>query len=209
MFEDVLSKEAITVVEELSPILTDFYLGGGTGLALQLNHRRSLDLDFFSGGLFNPEVLLKKVLPEKALFVREGTLHCEKGGVRLSFLFYESPLIYPPIMWRKVKVADWRDIIAEKFKAISQRGSKKDFYDLYAIVRLKTTIEDSCRIFKERFSSSGINIYHVLKSLSFFEDAEGEPDPILLVTGEEWGWERVKAFFVDHIHQFERGLVGE
>ncbi|WP_460176483.1 nucleotidyl transferase AbiEii/AbiGii toxin family protein [Thermodesulfovibrio hydrogeniphilus] len=83
----------------------------------------------------------------------------------MSFLYYNHPLIYPTISWQKVRVADFKDITAEKIKAISQRGTKKDFYDLYAVLKLKLSIKEACVIFKKRFASSGINFYHVLKSL--------------------------------------------
>ncbi|MBI3754093.1 MAG: nucleotidyl transferase AbiEii/AbiGii toxin family protein [Deltaproteobacteria bacterium] len=208
MFEEVLSEEAIAAAEELSPLLADFYLAGGTGLALQLGHRKSVDFDFFSRELFQSDILLQKIRPDKILFAREGTLHCEKRGVKLSFLFYETALIYSPAVWRKIKVADWRDIIAEKFKAISQRGSKKDFYDLYAAVILKMGIEEACLIFKKRFGSSDMNLYHVLKSLTFFDDAEGEPMPHLLMGGEKWEWKNIKIFFEENIYRFEKGLIG-
>ncbi len=60
--------------------------------------------------------------------------------------------------------------------------------------------------FKLRFKESGINYYHVLKSLVFFEDADQEPDPIMLMTGDDWKWERIKSFFIDHINHFEEEL---
>jgi len=110
--------------------------------------------------------------------------------VKLSFLYYSHPLIYPTISWRKVPVADFKDITAERIKAISQRCTKKDFYDLYAVLKLKLSIKEACVIFKKRFTSSGINLYYVLKSL-FFEDAEEDPKPILLVKGKDWEWRGV------------------
>jgi hypothetical protein len=207
MFENVLSKEAIKVVDTFSPMLGNFYLAGGTGLSLQLGHRKSEDMDFFSGELFNTEVLLSKIKPEHTLYVTEGTVHCELKGIKLSFLFYKQPLIYPTIIWHEIKIAEWRDIVAEKFKAISQRGSKKDFYDLYAVLKQKLSIEETCQIFKERFSASGLNKYHVLKSIVFFEDAEDDPAPIILMAGREWEWESVKNFFEKNISRFEKELL--
>ena len=207
MFENVLSEDAIKVIEKLFPMPGRFYLAGGTGLALQLGHRRSEDLDFFTTELFNTDVLLNKINPEHTLYVTEGTVHCEHRGIKLSFLFYKQPLLYPTIKWHSIEIADWKDIVAEKFEAISQRGSKKDFYDLYAVLKLKLSIAEACQIFKERFSASDLNMYHVLKSIVFFEDAEDEPAPIILMSGREWEWESIKGFFEQNISKFEKGLL--
>lgn len=207
MFENVLPENAIKVIDQLSDKLGDFYLAGGTGLAIQLGHRKSLDLDFFSPKIFNTDVLLDRVKPDKTFLVQEGTVHCELNQVKLSFLYYSQPLLYPTILWRKINLADLRDIVAEKFKAISQRGTKKDFYDLYAVLNLKLPIEEACRVFKARFASSQLNYYHVLRSLVFFEDAEEEPQPTLLLKSSDWEWSYVKKFFEQNIKQFEKFLL--
>ncbi|MDI6767924.1 MAG: nucleotidyl transferase AbiEii/AbiGii toxin family protein [Bacteroidota bacterium] len=206
MFEEVISKEMIEVVNELQPHLSEFYLAGGTGLALQLRHRRSIDLDFFSFKGFEAEELLRKIKPDKLLIVRTDTIHCEKSSVKLSFIYYSIPLIYKPAIWRGLQVADWRDITAEKMKAISQRCSKKDFYDLFAVIKLKAEISSVCNDFKKKFSSTQINLYHVLKSLVFFDDADSEPMPNILISDEAWRWENVKSFFTMNVHQFEMEL---
>lgn len=207
MFEQVLSKGALKVIIDLSGRIRGFYLAGGTGLALQLGHRRSEDFDFFSPEPFSTDALLEKIRPDSTLVVREGTIHCELKGIKLSFLFFRQPLVWPTISWRGVDVADWRDITAEKFRAISDRGSKKDFCDLYAVLQTKLSIEEACSVFKRRFSSSGINMYHVLRSITFFEEAEHDPQPILITQGKEWEWETVKTFFEKNVQQFKDGLM--
>jgi hypothetical protein len=208
MFENVLSENTIKVVNAILSKINDFYLAGGTGLALQLGHRKSADLDFFSPEIFNTDVILNKIQPDKTLLVREGTVHCELKGIKLSFLFYSQPLVYPTTVWSGLNLADWRDIAAEKFKTIAQRGSKKDFYDLFAVLKLKLSIGEACEIFKNRFLSANINMYHVLTSLTFFEEAEEEPSPVLLMEGEEWQWKKVKIFFESNIKEFEKYLIG-
>lgn len=51
---------------------------------------------------------------------------------------------------------------------------------------LKSSIHDICLEFRNKFKNSDINLYHVLKSLTYFEDAECEPLPILLLSGDDW-----------------------
>jgi hypothetical protein len=206
MFEEVLSSEAINIIESLSPHVDTFYLAGGTGLALQLGHRRSHDLDFFSDRIFNPDSILARISADKVFFTELGTVHCELRGIRISFLYYNVPLIQPPLPWRGIKIAHYKDIVAEKVKTISQRGSKKDFIDLYAILKLKGSIKEVCELFKNRFKALDMNYYHVLKSLIFFEDAEQEPSPLMLLSGEDWKWEKIKAFFLNNVGLFEHEL---
>lgn len=207
MFEKVLSKNALNVIAGLAPELDGFYLAGGTGLALQIGHRKSKDLDFFTPFMFDAERLRDGIPACKAMLVRHGTLHCEVNKVKISFLFYRQPLAYPAVSWNGLKVADWRDIAAEKFKTIAQRGSKKDFYDLYAVLKLKMPLKDACGIFKNRFGSAGISMYHVLRGLVYFDDADNESSPKLLMRGNDWEWKTVKAFFTGNIKSFEKNIV--
>ena len=87
MFKEVLSTEAIPVIGLLAPHLETFYLAGGSGLALQLGHRKSDDLDFFSDRLFNTDVLLSLVSADKVFFTSKGSVHCEIKGIRVSFFY--------------------------------------------------------------------------------------------------------------------------
>ncbi len=206
MFEEVLPVNAASILQRITPCLQDFYLAGGTGLALQLGHRKSADFDFFSDHPFNIDLLISRINPDKILMSAEGILHCESDGVKLSFLYYSQPRLFPAITWQNVNLADWRDISAEKMKAISQRGSKKDFVDLYTVIKLKSTIEQVCQTFKDRFSPSTINYYHVLRSLTFFEEAEGEPEPVMVMKGVDWEWQVIKEFFLRNIQVFEKQL---
>lgn len=157
MFEEAVTEEAREVIKEISHFLVDFYLAGETGLALQVGHRRSYDLDFFTQKSFNPQIVLDQIRPERIHSIEKETLHCELRGVRLSFLYNELPLIFEPVEWNKIKVAHWLDITAEKFKTLSQRCSKKDFYEIYFAIK-NSSIETVCSAFVKRFSKTGINI---------------------------------------------------
>jgi hypothetical protein len=84
---------------------------------------------------------------------------------------------------------------------------KNLFYDLYAIIQLKSSIPEVCTFFKERFAKSGLNFYQVLKSLTFFEDADNDPAPRLLGKSKTWKWTEVTAFFIRNIHQFQKYLL--
>ena len=176
-------------------ILSDFYLAGGTGLALQLGHRRSIDLDFFSSKGFDEDALLRQVeqLPDvSSVEKNKHTLHASIQGTKVSFLGgYDYPLLFPLRTFQQVSVADARDIACMKITTLMSRGKKRDFIDAYAASReygLKTLIG----LFEQKYAPTHYNPEHVLKSLTYFDDAEGDPMPEMLV---QLSWEESKQFF--------------
>ena len=209
MFESVIADNIHSLLPDLEKPAKSFYLAGGTALALQLGHRKAIDLDFFSMDKFDSEDLINLIKPKKIVESRKNTLHCHHQGVRLSFLYYPIPLISPLIYWHHLAVAHAKDILAKKFKTVSQRGAKKDFCDLYALFFERYTIKEGCSFFLQRFNNTGINNYSVLKSLTYFNDADHEPDPIWITDDYSTEWENIKQFFVSNIKLFKKYLLDE
>jgi len=176
------------------PVLAPFYLAGGTGLALQLGHRRSLDLDLFVGENFNEGYLVQKLqyLEGFALVAKEpGTVYANVRETRVSLIAYDYPVLFPLQSFLGTKVADSRDIGCMKISAIASRGTKRDFVDLYAVCGqfgLKQLLDR----FHEKFAKTNYSKVHILKSLTYFENAEQEPMPHMLVP---LTWEKVREFF--------------
>lgn len=177
------------------PLIAPFYLAGGTGLALHLGHRRSVDLDFFLAKQFNEDSLIQKLLHLErfALVSKESaTIHATVRETKVSFIAYEYPLLFPFKSFLGTNVADPREIGCMKISAIASRGTKRDFVDLYAASQqfgLKYLLE----WFEGKFSRTHYSKVHVLKSLSYFDEAEKDPMPHMLVS---LSWEEVKAFFI-------------
>lgn len=136
--------------------------------------------------------------------MEKETLICIVDGIKISFFYYEIPLLFEKLDFKGIKIADYRDILAEKIKTTSQRGSKKDFYDIYSIFK-KIEISEGIKIFKEKFADKDINYYHVLKNLTYFEDAENEPSVIAL--NKPYSWNEVKKFFIKNIREFEKEMM--
>lgn len=183
-----------------------FYLAGGTGLALQLGHRKSFDFDLFTPGNFFPEelstLLGRHKISSQGEIRSHGTLHCILEEVKTSFIFYDSPLNFPLLQFNSLNIADWRDITVEKLRIVADRGQKKDFFDLYfglSILGIDALIELSVKKFGE-----SVNYFHLLKGMTYFDDAEKNPEPMLLDTSVTW--EKVKHFFVTHITEFEKSF---
>ena len=110
-------------------------LAGETGLALQLGHRISEDFDFFRTHGLNTEALferLSEVATCDTLYSDERTLSVLIDGVKLSFFQVREPFLFPAAPYTFFEVADIRDIALMKLLAVTNRGSRKDFVDLFA-----------------------------------------------------------------------------
>lgn len=212
MFENALTEKTKRLLQKIGPVMSEesFYLAGGTGLALQFGHRISEDLDFFKEASFNAEMLLsllkRRVDVVSDVVMEPETLLVLLDGVKCSFFFYEVPLLYEKVDFGSIKIAEWRDIVSEKVKTISQRNSKKDFLDVYfAIESNRLSIEEVVALFRRRFESTKLNLYHTLRSLTYFEDADKEPDPVPS-EGHPIHWGEVKSFFLKNVKEFERNF---
>ena len=172
------------------PFLKDFYLAGGTGLALHLGHRKSIDLDVFSDNFPKRDVLLQNLAGLKPKVIQEapGTLDLTIQGVKVSFLEYNYKLLEPTSTFEKVALASVIDIACMKLTAVSSRGSKKDFVDIYFILD-KHPLEELLRMCQKKFSKVSYQELHIIKSLTYFDDADNDPDPDFL---ENISWATVK-----------------
>ena len=176
-------------------VLDRFYLAGGTGLALRFGHRMSRDFDFFVPSLFDENSLLAEVdrLVGFSLVAKEPhTLHAVVQETKVSFLGYPYPMLFPSAQFLQVAIADSRDIACMKISAIASRGMKRDFVDLYASAQ-QFGLGALLQLFERKYAQSKYNRLHILKSLTFFEDAEKDPMPHMLIPMD---WEQVKEFFV-------------
>ncbi len=195
------SRELLARLEALnSPELEGWTLAGGTGLALQAGHRVSEDFDFFNVEPFNGDRLhrdLARAAAVETLQQEEGTLTVLAGGVKLSFFSVPDPFLFAGQSYSFFQVADVRDIALMKLAAIASRGSRKDFVDLHTILRGGLTLEECFGWLPRKYGKGRLNTYHVLKSLTSFEDAEREPMPRML---EPFDWRECKAFFVREAH---------
>lgn len=199
-----VSTEILSNLYKTVPLFK-FYLAGGTGLALLLGHRFSQDFDFFSMELFNEEILLQKLKGQRNLSdisKDEHTLHFILKGIKISLLGFPYPLLFPLKEFElnsgaSINVADERDIACMKISAISGRGTKRDFIDLYVASRI-FNLSDLVKLFLKKFSLTPYNNVHILKSLTYFADAEAEPMPDMLIP---LSWDDVKKFFTSEIPQ--------
>jgi predicted nucleotidyltransferase component of viral defense system len=181
---------------------TGFYLAGGTSLALQIGHRQSEDLDFFTQSEILPARITEQLqnIGELSVSQEESrTINAVLNDVKVSFLSYPYPLAYPLIELDGRLLADERDIAAMKLSAIAGRGAKKDFFDIFFLLQ-KYSLREMIGFFETMFIKKQYNQIHLLKSLMYFEDAEHDPDPIMLIPTS---WNEVKDSIKNEVSSLE------
>jgi len=188
------------------PQLKDFYLAGGTALALQLGHRISHDLDLFSGVVqlddVEKAVILEAIgqlgLTTKADKERDRTLHLKVNQISVSLFHYRYPLVRPLIdMDNMMRLAAIEDIGLMKIAAINNRGIRRDFIDLFFICQ-NLSLESLLELGKKKFPHWRDFSVQAARSLVYFGDAEKGSMPEML---QQVNWEVVKGFFIDELER--------
>ncbi len=203
----VITKEEKQILELLSKekFSENFYLAGGTALALQLYHRISADLDFFSEKYFEPlkiSKLLELKFAEKYKTIgrEKGTLHCKINNTLISFLMFPYPLLEKKQKRiNNIKIAGIKDIAAMKLSSVHGRGTKKDFIDLFFILQKKYTLDDLLSYYSRKFHVLKDEIPILMKSLIYFSDADFDPDPVFL---QKCSWDHIKKFFIKEVTKY-------
>lgn len=158
---EALTKAGTKLWPQLSN-LNDFYLAGGTAVALRLGHRVSVDFYFF-----NNKPLLNNLLPrieqlfrdhkQKIVVNNSGELTLLVNNTKLTFLEYPFPLLYPTTVTNGIKLATIPELAAMKAYTIGRRGSFKDYFDLYCIIKsghdLTTIINDAEKKYTDNFNT--------------------------------------------------------
>jgi predicted nucleotidyltransferase component of viral defense system len=179
--------------------LKQFVLVGGTALALQIGHRKSVDLDLFTIQDFSTDELLPTLLQDYRLqpdMQMPQTLICSIEDIKVDFIRFKYPFIRPFVEIDGIKMLSVEDIAPMKLDAITGRGSKKDFYDLYYLLQL-FDLEQLFALYKEKYPHQ--TTFHVARSLVYFEDAENNPDPYIF--DKKLTWTKVKKAIVKIIQK--------
>lgn len=177
--------------------LNSFVLVGGTALALQLGNRKSVDLDLFSNTDFSSNELLISLLDDYQIVVTNQlpkTLISTINEVEVDFIKFHYPFIRPFVVIENIRMASIEDIAAMKLDAITGRGSKKDFYDLFFLLK-QYSINELFSFYTEKYPHQ--TTFHVARSLTYFEDAEMQPNPA--VFDKTITWEVVKQKIISCI----------
>lgn len=172
-----------------------FYLAGGTAIALYFGHRQSQDLDFFSVDQFDPDTLQENLARFGAFETTKkerNTLTGKLIKAKLSFFKIPDKPIKPLLHLDSIRLADLLDLALMKIMAISDRGAKRDFIDLYVLSDRFKPLEELLESLPEKYGEWKYNLAHILRSIGYFADAEEEDTPLLF---EPITWKQVKSYF--------------
>jgi hypothetical protein len=207
-YADVMPEAQRRVLKAGAPVATAnrFYLAGGTAIAIYLGHRESIDLDWFTGESMGDPLDCANHLRAGGFelnvsSVARGTVHGSSNGVKLSFLEYRYPLLRPVVQWPEYgcDLASLEDLACMKLSAISSRGARKDFIDLHALGTERFSLAEMLDLYQQKFDTT--DLFHVLSSLTYFDDAEAEAIPKL---HRPLDWNEVKRSFKDWVNDYVR-----
>jgi predicted nucleotidyltransferase component of viral defense system len=205
LYFSVLSKKQIQLLRKLKFLKKyGFYLAGGTALALQIGHRTSVDFDFYTEKKFDSRKLReefdKRFKKVQEIYIAEDTLELNIDGVGVSFFKYPYKLIRPCQKINEINLASKEDIAAMKIISISQRGRKRDFIDIYFLIK-EFGLEQIIQFVKEKYPM--FNIYVGLQGLTYFKDANEDPEKVRFKLLKEVKWTEIKKFIIQEVKKFK------
>ncbi|OPX28418.1 MAG: hypothetical protein B1H09_07845 [Gemmatimonadaceae bacterium 4484_173] len=202
-------KETLELLKQLmaQKSLQDFFLVGGTALALQAGHRISLDIGMFTLKQFDSEELLTEL--QKQFVISNAATGknslsfdaaCSTGSndsfVKVDLIRYSYPLLNPVEQIDGIRMLSIEDIIPMKLSAISGRGAKKDFYDIFYLFH-EYGVKEMLSLFKAKYPA--VNEFQIIKSLTYFDDADLGQDP---QTIEKVSWEEIKTVITREMRSY-------
>lgn len=194
----VATKDAYDAIKHALFLQDHWYLAGGTAMALQCGNRVSEDLDFFTTERdFDISYIISQLQPLDFTLTSQShaTLYGIVKGAKVSFIAYPFfKFVQPTIQDENIKVIHIDDIAVMKVIAVSQRGKKRDFFDLYWYLQNRMDIRHVLAKLDSQYPNTKHTHYHILKSLAYFEDAEPDADPVIFFKAD---WRTVKAYFQD------------
>ena len=198
--QGVVTEETLGLMKGLmsEDCLADFFLVGGTALALRLGHRKSIDIDMFTRHDISVDEL-QSYLSGKYRFREEfrakNTLKGDIDGIKVDLITYDYPLIQPlEETDGNIRIASTEDIIAMKLSAITDSGTRvKDFTDIAYLSRDFSLNQMLC-FYEAKFN--GVNIFSAAKALVYFDDIDFANEPVELV-GAKFDWKKVNQRLID------------
>lgn len=199
---ETISSDTLNLFKRLASLeeLSGARLAGGTALALQIGHRKSIDLDFFGHIDYSMDELkmaMESVSEDVQPVNSTKTMRFYVvEGVKIDVVNYPYSWIDESVTEDGLVLAGIEDIAAMKLAAITNRGTKKDFIDLFFL--LKTySLSQMLDMYLKKYSDS--QLFTVLKSLVYFVDAESDPMPHML---QDVSWEEVKEKIIVSVNDF-------
>jgi len=187
LYKSTVGESTFKLLEQLMLIdeFSKLRLVGGTALALQIGHRISVDLDLFGEIEFDNQVFIGF---NKVQVIKKSTNIniFEINDVKVDVVNYAYPWLDSELNIENIRLAGLKDIAAMKIAAVTGRGSKKDFVDLFFLLK-EFSFNEIIDFYKQKYSDA--SIYLALKSLVYFDDADNDPPLNML---KDISWQSIK-----------------
>ncbi len=206
LYPEILNQNQLDIIDELDfDRKNKIYLAGGTALALYLNHRTSVDLDFYTEReIDNNEVLVKLQNTFDNLVVnlhQKNTLLLTIINTDTSLFYYPYGLIGKTETYKKIEIASIEDVAAMKVGALVQRGKRRDFVDLFYLLQ-KFSLDEILKFTLKKFP--GYQEMLVLRALIFFEGAEGEDlQRGIRIFDKNFSWTKAKEKIFEEVKKYQ------
>lgn len=196
MIDGILPAETDSLLKKMGTqtLPQGAYLAGGTACALWLGHRKSVDLDFFVPTEFEVVAWRQKWEQEldfEMLNQDWQILEGQAQDVKLALFYYRYPLIEPTTNYQGIQVASLEDLAAIKLETLIGRGTKRDFIDLYFLVK-KLGLKSVFGCYDRKYGNFETRELLIRKALVYFAEADNDEMPNMLVPAE---WKSIKKYF--------------
>ncbi len=203
LFYETIDSKTLELLKKLQeiPEFSNLYLVGGTSLALQIGHRISVDIDLFGKINVDELTILKQLNRIGKITVLKKSQNINIyliDGIKVDIVNYHYKWLNAPISIDGLLLADKKDIAAMKLSAITGRGTKKDFIDLYFLLQYYK-LEEILNFYKQKYYDG--STFLVLKSLSYFSDADGDESLKIL---KPMNWNNVKKFIEQKLQEYNK-----
>ncbi|MCX8492033.1 MAG: nucleotidyl transferase AbiEii/AbiGii toxin family protein [Cyclobacteriaceae bacterium] len=192
--KETIDKPTLGLLKKLmdEPSLKDFFLVGGTALALQIGHRISVDIDLFTVKDFDENNMLTKLEKQYSFsqtYQDKNTLKGEIEGIKVDLITHSYPLVTPLLVIEDIRMATVIDIAAMKLNAITGNGTRiKDFIDI-AYLSSSLTFSEMVKAYEAKYAAR--NAVMTLKAVNFYDDIDFSEK--VQVLDKKYKWERVKS----------------
>ncbi|MBK7488888.1 MAG: nucleotidyl transferase AbiEii/AbiGii toxin family protein [Bacteroidales bacterium] len=175
MHKEILSEKQKELLPLIRQFSREYYLAGGTAVALHIGHRRSIDFDLFKFSSLNHKKNIDRIaglrLPYEVIWREASQMNVTVGDVKMTFLEYPFHIVPKRKFDNIIKIPELIDLAAMKAYALGRRSKWKDYVDLYFILKYYFSIDQisarASEIFDQLFSEKLFRA-----QLNYFDDID-------------------------------------
>lgn len=207
IYLNTVEPKTFEILKELMQVkeLSNFALVGGTNLSLRYGHRISVDLDLFTNTRFFPDEvfngILKKFPAVNKINERGQSLWLNIENIKVDIILHEYPYLEDVETINGIRFLAIKDIIPMKLEAMASRGVKKDFWDIFELLKHFNLLEMQ-EFYEKKYVNSDFG--HVLLAMTYFKDAEIQKENPIDLNGVTW--DEVKEKMLKTVRDYSKGL---